>query len=809
VLQCTGRCGPDPCAAAKQWHDRGRPRGLLWRDEALVEYQLWRPRYPGALGSIESAFAAASVSEAARGRRIRNIVIATVMAVLAIGLVVLYRASSRAEEASGRAHQRLLDLNVEQGRQALLAKDPMRALAYLSKAYSAGARGPDLGFMIARATADLDTQRAVLDHGPGQVRDVAFSADGATIVSAGSGGARVWTAATGALQHVLAHKSRAWAVAVSPDGSRAVTGSGDKTAVIWDLASGRAIATLPHPEGVYTVRLSPDGRRLATACQDNVVRLWDAATGALLAELAGHSALALRLAFDASGRRLLSVSADDTARLWDAERGTAIATLAGHTNWVVAGQFSPDGKLIATASIDRTARLWDAATGQLVRTLQHFHPLGSIEWSPDGSQLVTASEDHRATLWKATGEPTVTLLGHTDILIAARFSPNGKQVLTYGVDGTARLWDAITGAPLLTFVGHTGTVQAAAFDARGTRIVTGSSDGSVRIWDARSSPQLAHADGEPAEKPGQNLFMASFALDRDGNVLVASRTGEPTVRSIADGRILRRGKAPGDASFALLLPDGRLLAIRADGVRVADASLPGTRGASFAIAARDARRIVLGYKDRPAELWEVAPPRRLATLSGARDTLAAAFDPDGRRIVTAHDDGVRVWDATGRLLRSLEGKPVALYLAWSPDGRRIAGAGPDKTARIWSADDGRQLAVLQGHIAVVSSVAFHPDGVLVATTSPDETAKIWNSVTGAQLASYTFLASVGWATFSPDGTRMLTVTVDETDKDPPSFQVWDVATDRRGPDALAEYVRCRVPLAFDDERLVPKPTSCR
>src|SRR5439155_16165687 len=30
--------------AAHQWDERGRPRGLLWTDEALVEHQQWRAR---------------------------------------------------------------------------------------------------------------------------------------------------------------------------------------------------------------------------------------------------------------------------------------------------------------------------------------------------------------------------------------------------------------------------------------------------------------------------------------------------------------------------------------------------------------------------------------------------------------------------------------------------------------------------------------------------------------------------------------------------------------------------------------------
>src|SRR6185295_8527619 len=44
-------------AAARQWDDRKRPSGLLWRGDALAEYRLWRGRHPGALTDVERAFA--------------------------------------------------------------------------------------------------------------------------------------------------------------------------------------------------------------------------------------------------------------------------------------------------------------------------------------------------------------------------------------------------------------------------------------------------------------------------------------------------------------------------------------------------------------------------------------------------------------------------------------------------------------------------------------------------------------------------------------------------------------------------------
>ena len=142
--------------------------------------------------------------------------------------------------------------------------------------------------------------------------------------------------------------------------------------------------------------------------------------------------------------------------------------------------------------------------------------------------------------------------------------------------------------------------------------------------------------------------------------------------------------------------------------------------------------------------------------------------------MTASDDKTaRIWDArTGAQLAMLSGHgDLVLSAAYSPDGTSIVTASADKTARIWDARSGKQLAVLLGHGATVYSAAYSPDGTRIVTASDDKTARIWDANTGAQLAMLSGHGdAVDSAAYSPDGTRIVTASDDKT------ARIWDAHT---------------------------------
>ena len=121
----------------------------------------------------------------------------------------------------------------------------------------------------------------------------------------------------------------------------------------------------------------------------------------------------------------------------------------------------------------------------------------------------------------------------------------------------------------------------------------------------------------------------------------------------------------------------------------------------------------------------------------------AAFSPDGKKIVTASEDGVRIWDAeSGTELLKLEGHFAAL----SPDEKQIATHIDDNETRVWNAESGKELLELEGLL-----VAFFSNKKKCVTIGDDGT-RIWDAESGKELLKLEGL----FLAFSPDERKIVT-----------------------------------------------------
>lgn len=291
--------------------------------------------------------------------------------------------------------------------------------------------------------------------GPGDPLAVAFSADGAEIITLATGKNfsqerdqrfhiergpvtfTRWNATTGAVLGRTADSAEgAWFAALSPDGSRAAVADNLPAPGfrISDTTTGQPVAERVALDAhAWHLEFSPDGKRLAVATavtpgrgSSGIARVYDTLTAAPLTAAMSHDAEVVFAGFSADGTRLVTTSYDATARVWDAATGAPLTGPLRHQWKVVHATFSADGRRLATASGDGTARMWDVDTGELLAP--PFNDFGRVFFAwchPDGSSVVSAGEDGICRIWKltTTAEPVATLRKRAALHAAEQFHP--------------------------------------------------------------------------------------------------------------------------------------------------------------------------------------------------------------------------------------------------------------------------------------------------------------------------------------------------------------------------------------------------
>ena len=624
------------------------------------------------------------------------------------------------------------------------------------------------------------------------INAVALSPDGNYAVTGSNDAcAFIWDLKSGQRVSVLdGHSSGIHAVDFDADGERILTASTDGTARVWDAVTGKQVATAFGPEELVVAAFSPDGESYATGSNAGAVSVWETGTGRELVTMAGHQGRITALGFSRRGDKIVTASEDGTAKVWQSRTGDMLVDLVPESPLptqrapaISSAEFSPDGELILTASHDGGVRVWRAEDGKLRAALHRHRGIAEdADFSPDGSLVVSAGSDGTAVVWAWKADEVLSSFnGHQGHVYSVDFSPDGRRVVSAADDGSAQIWDASTGAVEETLSWHQGTVWGAAFTPDGDAVLTWSADGTAGVWPRSVISLVGHTEAvyTVALSPEKGRIATASA---DGTVRLWNADDGAFVRSLKD----RSGGTGREVYQAAFAPDSRrLITATTDGhIQVWDAEIgrilqedgkPGAR-ATHALFGFRGRPIVGAYDDGTIRWWPDGD------LDGEvremkphdRPIHDLQLSPDGNFIATVSWDGVAIlWDATvGSEIRRLQGhRAPVVFAAFSPDAQHVVTASMDGTARVWSIASGDLLAVLDLHQGPLAAVAFSSDGDKIATASWDSTARIWDADTFQPLVRLGgHQGRVGSVAFLGDDRLVVTTSWDG------SARIWHVAT---------------------------------
>jgi WD40 repeat protein len=209
----------------------------------------------------------------------------------------------------------------------------------------------------------------------------------------------------------------------------------------------------------------------------------------------------------------------------------------------------------------------------------------------------------------------------------------------------------------------------------------------------------------------------------------------------------------------------------------------------------DGKRLA-SASNREVIVWDLSAGKELFTyrITGT-NVFGLAFSPDGKRLAVGISKVVKVLDAaTGKEESAVTGAAHFLFrMAYSPDGKRLAASGgsPNNAGElcVWDTATGRGVLRLGHQTGAVLNVAYSADGRRLATASgatsgtrPGEVT-VWEAADGREVVTLRgHTDNVYGVAFSPDGRHIASASGSRGTKRPGEVKVWEVLT---GQEALS------------------------
>lgn len=290
-------------------------------------------------------------------------------------------------------------------------------------------------------------------------------------------------------RRLIGHGGPVKAIAISPNGRLALTGSFDYAMMVWDLTKN-----LPevihrfddHDGAVNAVAFHPDGNRVLSATDDGVVTVWNIQSGKLEQRFRGHQSKIIDIDISKDGSKVASASWDGTVRVWELNEAKPAIVLKGHQSPVNAVVFTEhQGRLVLySAAHDGTIRRWSPSTGELERVVfKNGWGINVLAIADRKNTLIFGALNGQISILDSDlGAVIKNLPIQERPILSAEFSKSRDFLATGGANGMIRIWNTEDWSLKKTYRNPYGPVWAIAIGDDSKAVYYGGLDDFVSRW---------------------------------------------------------------------------------------------------------------------------------------------------------------------------------------------------------------------------------------------------------------------------------------------------------------------------------------
>ncbi|VDD93723.1 unnamed protein product [Enterobius vermicularis] len=258
-------------------------------------------------------------------------------------------------------------------------------------------------------------------------------------------------------------------------GSMVLSGGHGQIIILSELEDGKEQSFVPqavfrgHERSIECLAVSPDGSRFVSGSFDTFLKVWNP-------DLSDDET-------NYKGKENGTVKKRKTAIT-----KTPIVTLTAHVDAVVAVSWLPNSKNdVVTASWDHSMVFWDLELG--VGFMPSSKSFTCLAVCPSSNFIITGSADPIVRLWDPRKGSLVkqTFMGHTGWVSSVSWKPNSDHVfISSSFDQVTKMWDVRSGkTSLYDLKGHDDRILCSDW-SRKELIVSGGADCTMKVFKTES-----------------------------------------------------------------------------------------------------------------------------------------------------------------------------------------------------------------------------------------------------------------------------------------------------------------------------------